>query len=310
MDGQRTMHKIFDFGGPLSFFENGPGKGTTRVWIVDPIFCKNPDCNCRDITLDVFVVDTETGKQISITQGPDDSSILVDGRPVESLMHCRFGATMNIDTGEVTAAGSSLDVSPDLMKSLSAKLTSETLEILKRRWRFAKSIGQDDWKNQDWTWWDPGEMISWGEVFPDEPDLIIQMPSKTCLISDIYCIKPRCSCTEIGLVVYEFIKKKTLDLGEIFYNVKHDRIERVVSRAASRDELIGIFEESKIQRPKLKKILATRFKKMRIIGPQIAQLSHRLDNPIRPAAQKVGRNDPCPCGSGRKYKKCCIEKRD
>jgi len=23
---------------------------------------------------------------------------------------------------------------------------------------------------------------------------------------------------------------------------------------------------------------------------------------------KVGRNDPCPCGSGRKYKKCCIDK--
>ena len=21
--------------------------------------------------------------------------------------------------------------------------------------------------------------------------------------------------------------------------------------------------------------------------------------------QKVGRNDPCPCGSGKKYKKCC-----
>ncbi len=24
--------------------------------------------------------------------------------------------------------------------------------------------------------------------------------------------------------------------------------------------------------------------------------------------QKIGRNAPCPCGSGRKYKKCCIEK--
>lgn len=23
---------------------------------------------------------------------------------------------------------------------------------------------------------------------------------------------------------------------------------------------------------------------------------------------KVGRNDPCPCGSGKKYKKCCINK--
>ena len=23
------------------------------------------------------------------------------------------------------------------------------------------------------------------------------------------------------------------------------------------------------------------------------------------AGQAVGRNDPCPCGSGKKYKKCC-----
>lgn len=24
-----------------------------------------------------------------------------------------------------------------------------------------------------------------------------------------------------------------------------------------------------------------------------------------PKEKKVGRNDPCPCGSGKKYKKCC-----
>ncbi len=23
---------------------------------------------------------------------------------------------------------------------------------------------------------------------------------------------------------------------------------------------------------------------------------------------KIGRNEPCPCGSGKKYKKCCIAK--
>jgi preprotein translocase subunit SecA len=27
--------------------------------------------------------------------------------------------------------------------------------------------------------------------------------------------------------------------------------------------------------------------------------------PIRNMGQKVGRNDPCPCGSGRKFKNCC-----
>jgi preprotein translocase subunit SecA len=27
--------------------------------------------------------------------------------------------------------------------------------------------------------------------------------------------------------------------------------------------------------------------------------------PIRNFGKRVGRNDPCPCGSGKKYKKCC-----
>jgi hypothetical protein len=26
------------------------------------------------------------------------------------------------------------------------------------------------------------------------------------------------------------------------------------------------------------------------------------------STQKLGRNDPCPCGSGKKYKKCCLRK--
>jgi preprotein translocase subunit SecA len=34
-----------------------------------------------------------------------------------------------------------------------------------------------------------------------------------------------------------------------------------------------------------------------------AELPHQM--PVRRDGQKVGRNDPCPCGSGKKYKKCC-----
>jgi len=28
--------------------------------------------------------------------------------------------------------------------------------------------------------------------------------------------------------------------------------------------------------------------------------------PLRNTGKKVGRNDPCPCGSGKKYKACCL----
>ena len=34
----------------------------------------------------------------------------------------------------------------------------------------------------------------------------------------------------------------------------------------------------------------------------------KVSRPIRNRREKVGRNDPCPCGSGKKYKQCCIHK--
>lgn len=41
------------------------------------------------------------------------------------------------------------------------------------------------------------------------------------------------------------------------------------------------------------------------IAPQPpAPSKHQAETHI-PAAEKVGRNEPCPCGSGKKYKKCC-----
>jgi preprotein translocase subunit SecA len=41
-------------------------------------------------------------------------------------------------------------------------------------------------------------------------------------------------------------------------------------------------------------------------GPEPGQHVQAVE-PIRNRQPKVGRNDPCPCGSGKKYKKCCGE---
>ena len=42
--------------------------------------------------------------------------------------------------------------------------------------------------------------------------------------------------------------------------------------------------------------------------PLIAGADGRLVHTHKPAAPHVGRNDPCPCGSGKKYKHCCMKK--
>jgi len=31
-------------------------------------------------------------------------------------------------------------------------------------------------------------------------------------------------------------------------------------------------------------------------------------DPVHNPLRHVGRNDPCPCGSGKKFKKCCLGK--
>jgi len=46
-------------------------------------------------------------------------------------------------------------------------------------------------------------------------------------------------------------------------------------------------------------------KGLRKAPPSLPQASLWPQEPIRRVQPKVGRNDPCPCGSGKKFKKCC-----
>ena len=45
----------------------------------------------------------------------------------------------------------------------------------------------------------------------------------------------------------------------------------------------------------------------RLSGARMAS-AEAATTPVRREGPKVGRNDPCPCGSGKKYKKCCLQK--
>lgn len=41
-------------------------------------------------------------------------------------------------------------------------------------------------------------------------------------------------------------------------------------------------------------------------GHDHGQHHHAAETFVR-GGPKVGRNDPCPCGSGKKHKKCCLD---
>ena len=58
----------------------------------------------------------------------------------------------------------------------------------------------------------------------------------------------------------------------------------------------------------------TKVERTQTLNPTEAALSNgnrsTVNRTVRRAQAKVGRNDPCPCGSGKKYKNCCGKNND
>lgn len=76
--------------------------------------------------------------------------------------------------------------------------------------------------------------------------------------------------------------------------------KQIQMRAASAPQKSGLFgakqkEKSRMPEPSAK-------------GPETPPTAPAAAPAPLPQAPKVGRNEPCPCASGLKYKKCCLLK--
>ena len=79
---------------------------------------------------------------------------------------------------------------------------------------------------------------------------------------------------------------------EMVHRIQEDVVQKLFTIEMARE---GVMEEIQVQQ-----------------RPQRMVLSHGGDgaeqarpSPVKRQGGKVGRNDPCPCGSGKKYKRCC-----
>ena len=94
---------------------------------------------------------------------------------------------------------------------------------------------------------------------------------------------------------------------EMIGKIKEEAIEFIFNVHAVREERPrGIFEsvQREFLHPELQPLAARRPEPSGIIPPPSAAEPTK-QAPVQRQTPKVGRNDPCPCGSGKKYKKCC-----
>ena len=93
-----------------------------------------------------------------------------------------------------------------------------------------------------------------------------------------------------------------------------EEVAPIVKEEEPKEEIVEeeVIEEVKVEEPKAEEIIVIESDKL--IKEAIDEMQQDKPRPKKQRAPvkqpekivKVGRNDPCPCGSGKKYKKCCI----
>ncbi len=152
-----------------------------------------------------------------------------------------------------------------------------------------------------------GLMYAYNDVLPFGDQLLVSINNKQYIIFDQYCLLPKCSCTDTTLTIsaMEEFDKAGKELCTVTVNYRTKKWGKIEgkSRPIDTKTVTSAIEE---QISDIYKRLLDRHIKLKDI---YAHCKKKYFSPTQqPHLPKVGRNEPCPCGSGKKYKKCCLRK--
>jgi hypothetical protein len=162
------------------------------------------------------------------------------------------------------------------------------------------------------------------------------IPAGTYGLVEFYCPDPDCDCRRVMLNVVEK-QHPTRYLAAIGYGFDRDTAEAgpyldpLNEQCAYADALLRLVQEVALSDPSYVIRLERHYERVKQAAldpehpayPRLRQvvesdddwlseseMDELIERPVaRPAPRAVGRNDPCPCGSGKKYKRCCGRKR-
>lgn len=306
---ERVVDLVLDDGGPLTIWREETPQLRRNGLFVTALICDNPDCECRDVMLQAVLIDERytnmehDGKSFKYTFVPRAGES-VEPPPLRSL-----NASFNVDSGRVdfNSAASAEHHDPELLAQLREGLGPYHRERLRKRWRMAKGVDVDGWRRRDWTWWRHGEMVSWLEVYPDDFNLIFEIDGAVYWADDMYCINPECDCKKVGLAYHRVSSEGVEFVGAIDVAMPSCKYSSLMGEEND-EKLLRRLCGAMPKRPRLCAALQDRMQRIKSVGQEIVRLSE-AKNPTKSVVWlQAGRNDPCPCGSGKKFKKCCLGK--
>lgn len=154
-----------------------------------------------------------------------------------------------------------------------------------------------------------GLMSFYNDVLPYGDRLVILVEGKKYDIQDQYCLLPKCSCTDANLG-FELRNTKGepkdyFGAALVNYNKKRWEVTDNIPSFASIGTIKSAVEQ---QIPDIYTLLLQRHLKLKSIYAHCKKRDYAPKEETQLPLPQVGRNEPCPCGSGKKYKKCCLMK--
>lgn len=268
-------------------FNKGAHKGE-KYYVLMSILCQNPMCRCENI---LFRISDKEDFGISTFQ----YTFYLNIREKKLVKHGKTGEDQ---------------ITKNFVKSFTSDLKNEEWNDILTYFRSSKAQVLENITNMNDLEYDfssleygiesDGTMVIYRDLIPYSEEYIFDFNNKRYLLVDYYCLKSICKCQDVFFVVCEVIDNKAKEksgYSDVLYNYTKGTWEHESS-------IDGIMKELKNRYPNINSSVQKRHKLLRTLYKNYRKenVPHTL---LLNQHTKIGRNDPCICGSGKKYKKCC-----
>lgn len=270
-----------------------------HIWVRT---CPTLYCDCRDaLVLAGFegqeaLLDRATPVRAASLAGSgvDDAAAEVKG-----LVAFR----MDIDAlfAYAPAGSEPLDLAehPDI-SAVSARMKGDMMEAIGRLWLKGKGMPDPETRVRAQgnaitvPSWQPGQLLGWVEADLKVREDVYHYKNRYYGAYDRYCTTVDCDCGEV-LIEFCAGNYSTPPVGHVV--VKFAGEVRFEAERNSKHLIEVLWSMFTARHPNYLAQFQEREKKIKTL--HISGVSYQA------RSTKVGRNDPCTCGSGKKYKKCC-----
>lgn len=287
---------------PLFDVEQGlielPGAPARWIWAFT---CPTPECGCRTA--------------IVLSAAGERETLLERARPVAEAWrgHGHYGQAAQ-DLQGVTAFAVDLDTHalfppvgdapldaaahPEV-RDVADRIDDDVLDAIARVWHRGKGgeppaepgAGGAKIEVEGWR---PGDLVVWDHARPALRGDTYVFGERIFEAVELYCVDPDCHRGEVIVDFGPVAPRGAPHPGHVEYDgtkaILHPAHER------QRDHLNELWNAYCQRYPRHRERFARRSATMHGLAGRIV---------AAPPKPKVGRNAPCPCGSGKKFKKCC-----